>query len=155
MCDYSLENQISRAADVGDRLVTTGFPMTPSRGFCAAGKPGVAVCLLSGTELVFDAPVRYGGLWGSLLNAVKARMGRGTGNDMAAARLARFRQVDLDDPCTHHDAIELADGRIIKLWLLNEGQHARVLQLPARAPRHPAKGSNPVPLPSPRPLTAC
>jgi len=134
MCDYSLENQISRAADVGDTLVTSSFPMTPTRGFCAENEPGVAVCLLPGTELAFEAPVKYSGLWGVLVNLVKARMG----HDMAGNMLARFRQVDLDNPHTHHDAIELADGRVIKLALLREGQRARVLQLPARvdpAPR--------------------
>ena len=51
---------------------------------------------------------------------------------MAGSTVARFRQVDLDNPHTHHDAIELADGRIIKLSLLHEGQRARVLQLPVR-----------------------
>lgn len=133
MCDYSLENQISRAADVGDKLVTSSFPMTPTRGFCAENEPGVAVCLLPGTELAFEAPVRYNGLWGLMVNYVKARLGY----DMAEAMLARFRQVDLDNPHTHHDAVELADGRIIKLSLLHEGQRARVLQLPAVAdPAH-------------------
>jgi hypothetical protein len=63
MCDYSLENQISRPAEIGDRLVTSSFPMTPTRGFCAAGEPGVAICLLPGTELAFDRPVQYAGLW--------------------------------------------------------------------------------------------
>jgi len=128
MCDYSLENQISRAAEVGDELVTSSFPMTPTRGFCCEKEPGMAVCLLPGTELAFDEPVRYNGLWGYLVNFVKARLGA----DMGDARLARFRQVDLDNPHTHHDAIELADGRIIKLTLLHEGQRARVLQLPAQ-----------------------
>ena len=133
MCDYSLENQISRAAEVGDKLVTSSFPMTPTRGFCAENEAGVAVCLLPGTELAFAEPVRYNGLWGMMVNFIKARMG----HDMADARLARFRQVDLDNPHTHHDAIELADGRIIKLSLLHEGQRARVLQLPAIAdPAH-------------------
>ena len=37
---------------------------------------------------------------------------------------AQGRQVDLDNPHTHHDAIELADGRVIKLSLLHEGQRA-------------------------------
>lgn len=129
MCDYSLENQISRAAEVGDKLVTSSFPMTPTRGFCAENAPGVAVCLLPGTELAFAEPVRYHGVWGTLVNYVKARLG----HDMAVAKLARFRQVDLDNPHTHHDAIELADGRVIKLSLLHEGQKARVLQLPAQA----------------------
>lgn len=133
MCDYSLENQISRAAEVGDKLVTSSFPMTPTRGFCAENEAGVAVCLLPGTELAFAEPVRYNGFWGSLVNYVKSRMGY----DMANATLARFRQVDLDNPHTHHDAIELADGRVIKLSFLHEGQRARVLQLPAQAdPAH-------------------
>jgi hypothetical protein len=128
MCDYSLENQISRAAEVGDKLVTSSFPMTPTRGFCGENEPGVAVCLLPGTELAFEGPVRYNGLWGYVVNYIKARMGY----NMADASLARFRQVDLENPHTHHDAIELADGRIIKLALLHEGQRARVLQLPAQ-----------------------
>lgn len=132
MCDYSLENQISRAAEVGDKLVTSSFPMTPTRGFCAHNEPGVAVCLLPGTELAFEEPVRYNGLWGHMVNYLKARLGY----DMAKARLARFRQVDLDNPHTHHDALELADGRVIKLSLLHEGQKARVLQLPAVADHH-------------------
>lgn len=127
MCDYSLENQISRAAEVGDRLVTSSFPMTPTRGFCAESEPGVAVCLMPGTELEFEEPVRYNGLWGYVVNYIKARLG----HDRSEAALARFRQVDLDNPQVHHDAIELADGRIIKLALLHEGQRARVLQLPA------------------------
>jgi len=129
MCDYSLENQLSRPAAVGDKLVTSSFPMTPTRGFCAEGEAGVAVCLLPGTELAFAEPVRYNGFWGTVVNYVKSRMG----HDMANAMLARFRQVDLDNPHTHHDAIELADGRVIKLSLLHEGQRARVLQLPAQS----------------------
>lgn len=129
MCDYSLENQISRAAEVGDKLVTSSFPMTPTRGFCAENDAGVAVCLAPGTEIAFAEPVRYKGLWGPIVNYVKACMGR----DMADAMLARFRQVGLDNPQTHHDAIELADGRVIKLTLLHEGQRARVLQLPAQS----------------------
>lgn len=129
MCDYSLENQISRAAVVGDKLVTCSFPMTPTRGFCAASEPGVAVCLLPGTELAFAAPVRYNGLFGVLLDLVKTRLGM----KVYQASLARFRQVDGKNPHTHHDALELADGRIVKLTMLYEGQRARVLQLPAMA----------------------
>lgn len=128
MCDYSLENHISRDAKVGDRLVTSSFPMTPTRGFCGENEPGVAVCLRPGTELVFEEPVRYNGLWGYLVNYVKKQLGR----DPAGSTLARFRQVDLDNPHAHHDAVELADGRIIKLAVLHEGQRARVLQLPAQ-----------------------
>lgn len=126
MCDYSLEYQISRDARVGDRLVTCSFPETPTHGFCAETEPGVAVCLKPGAELAFERPVSYNGWWGDLVNYVRGRLG----HDLAKASLARFRQIDLDDPYTHHDALELADGRIIKLAVLGEGQHARVLQLP-------------------------
>jgi hypothetical protein len=49
-------------------------------------------------------------------------------------RLARFRQINLDNAATHHDALEFPDGQVILLTRLREGQHATVLQLPA-APR--------------------
>ena len=54
MCDYSLELVASRAAKVGDRLVTTQFKHTITRGFAEVGKPDVAVCILPGTELAFE-----------------------------------------------------------------------------------------------------
>jgi hypothetical protein len=54
MCDYSLHATASRPAKVGETLVTTTFPRTPTRGFAAEGELGVAVCLLPGTELALD-----------------------------------------------------------------------------------------------------
>jgi hypothetical protein len=39
----------------------------------------------------------------------------------------------LDNPCTHHDAIEFPGGQIVLLTHLCVGQHATVLQLPAQA----------------------
>jgi len=58
MCDYCLHSVASRPAQVGDRLVTTKFRNTLTRGFSAVGDPGVAVCLLPGTEVAFDAGVQ-------------------------------------------------------------------------------------------------
>ena len=49
MCDYSLENVLSRPAAVADRLVSTTFSNTITRGFAAADDINVAVCLLPGT----------------------------------------------------------------------------------------------------------
>jgi hypothetical protein len=46
-------------------------------------------------------------------------------------KTARFRQVKLDQPHVHHDALEFSDGQIVLLTNLFEGQHATVLQLPA------------------------
>jgi hypothetical protein len=48
-------------------------------------------------------------------------------------RLARFRQVHLDKPHVHHDALEFPNGEFVLLTRLCEGQFATVLQLPAAA----------------------
>jgi hypothetical protein len=45
---------------------------------------------------------------------------------------AIFRQVNKDDPRTHHDALEFPDGQIVLLNDVLEGQEATVLQLPAQ-----------------------
>ena len=45
--------------------------------------------------------------------------------------MARFRQINMDQPNTHHDALELPSGQIVLLTRLCEGQRATVLQLPA------------------------
>ena len=58
MCDYSLHLVASRPAKVGDKLVSTSFPRSITRGFASVDDPNVAVCLLPGTELAFDNEVR-------------------------------------------------------------------------------------------------
>jgi hypothetical protein len=58
MCDYSLELVASRPAEVGDKLVSTIFPHTVTRGFVSVDDPNVAVCVLPGTELAFEKEVR-------------------------------------------------------------------------------------------------
>jgi hypothetical protein len=57
MCDYSLHAVASRPAKVGEALITTTFRGTSTRGFASEGEPGVAVCLLPGTELAFNEEV--------------------------------------------------------------------------------------------------
>ncbi len=59
MCDYSLHLVASRPAEIGDKLVTTDFARSITRGFSAVGEPDVAVCLLPGTEIAFQDDVRY------------------------------------------------------------------------------------------------
>ncbi len=124
MCDYSLENQASRSAQTGDRLVTSGFENATTRGFCAEGEPQVAVCLLPGTEIAFVRPVTYQGIRGLLCQAFNRQ-----------SKTARFRRINIDDPCAHHDALELDSGRIVLLDRLRPGQRASVLQLPANSAR--------------------
>ena len=49
-------------------------------------------------------------------------------------KVARFREVNLDQPTAHHDALEFPDGKIALVTDLCEGQRATVLQLPMSAP---------------------
>ena len=125
MCDYSLHEVPSRSAKVGDKLVSTKFWNTTTHGFCPVGEPKMAVCLLAGTEIAFDSDVQRQET-GFFLSFFKkdARHIR--------HRVGRFRQINLDNPCTHHDAIEFPDGQIVLLTHLCVGQHATVLQLPAQ-----------------------
>jgi hypothetical protein len=46
-------------------------------------------------------------------------------------RLARFRQINLNKPNQHHDALEFSNGTIVLDTQLAAGQRATVLQLPA------------------------
>jgi hypothetical protein len=120
MCDYSLESIASRPAAVGDELVSTRFGESITRGFCAVDAPNVAVCLLPGTEVAFERNVEFDNMFGA-------------GREAVAARVARFRQVDVQEPRVHHDALEFPDGRVVLVTRLVPGQRATVLQLPAPA----------------------
>jgi hypothetical protein len=122
MCDYSLHHVASRPAKVGDKLVSTKFDNSITRGFAAVGEPGVAVCLLPGTEIAFEEEVRREPAFAFF---PKRRIG---------AKVARFRHLNEDRPSVHHDALEFANGQTVLVTRLCEGQHATVLQLPA-APR--------------------
>jgi hypothetical protein len=124
MCDYSLHNVASRPAKVGDKLVTTKFDFL-TRGFAAVGEPNVAVCLLPGTEVAFEKEVERDHAFDRLL--LRMRFGK------LGDKVARFRQVNMDRPNVHHDALEFPDGQIVLVTRLCEGQHATVLQLPASA----------------------
>ena len=124
MCDYSLHLIASRPAKVADRLVSTDFPASITRGFTEIGKSDVAVCLLPGTEIAFDDTVVYDRAF-SMFG--KARIEH---------RVARFRQVNMDDPHVHHDALEFPGGQIVMVTRLVSGQTATVLQLPATAQDH-------------------
>jgi hypothetical protein len=119
MCDYSLHHVLSRPASVGDKLITTKFDNTPTGGFAAVDNANVAVCLRPGTELAFDDDVACEPALGILPSR---RIGE---------RLARFRQINMDQPCVHHDALEFPDGKIVLVTRLCAGQRATVLQMPA------------------------
>jgi hypothetical protein len=121
MCDYSLQGVASRPAKVGDRLVSTRFSDSITRGFAAVDNPEVAVCLLPGTEVAFDQDVEYDAMLPFMRNR------------RLPYKVARFRQINLDYATAHHDALEFPDGKIVLVTALAEGQRATVLQLSALA----------------------
>jgi hypothetical protein len=119
MCDYSLQSVKSRPAEIADKLTVRNFG-TGTRGFAASENPGVAVCVLPGTELAFAHDVKRSAvrLWPWHNNVIKHKT-------------AIFRQINKNKVAAHHDALEFPDGQIVLLTSLSEGQQATVLQLPA------------------------
>ena len=116
MCDYSLHAVATRPAEVAETLVSTNFS-TGTHGFASPDDPKVAVCLRPGTEIAFENDIQTVG-------AMMFRKNIGV-------RLARFRQINLNQPHQHHDALEFSNGAIVLVTDLAAGQRATVLQLPA------------------------
>jgi hypothetical protein len=117
MCDYSLHSVRTRPAKVGEKLVTHNFG-TGTRGFAAPEDCSVAVCLLPGTELAFETPVKY-------QTALMFRTN-------TSHTVAIFRKINRGVLHMNHDALEFPDGEIVLLTRLCEGQKATV-----RFPRRP------------------
>jgi hypothetical protein len=118
MCDYSLHAVKSRPAKVDDKLITTSFPNSVTNGLAGVGEPQVAVCLLPGTEVAFDEDVKHAHplLWFR--------------HRTMKERVARFRQVNMGIPHTHHDALEFPSGKLVFVTSLIANQSLTVLQLP-------------------------
>ena len=123
MCDYSLYLSASRPAELAETIAITEFFGTRTRGFASPSDPTTAVCLRPGTEIAFEA--------NAFIQGVLFRW-------PVRERLARFRQIDLDKPNQHHDAMEFANGRIVLVTDLAVGQTATVLQLPVSLTAKPA-----------------
>jgi hypothetical protein len=127
MCDYSMHLVTHRPAKVGDKVVSTRFDNTSTRGFAAAEQGGVAICVPPGAELAFESEVSHrGGLW-----SLSLRKTTGT--------VARFRSINEGQSCAYHDALEFSDGEIVLLTNLLEGQRATVLQLPVDRHEEPRR----------------
>jgi hypothetical protein len=135
MCDYSLHHVASRSAKISDKLVTTELARAGTRGFAAVGElgaklvihddpPKVAVCLLPGTELAFEDDVVY--------DHAFSLLGKGRVNH----KVARFREIDGDEPHVRYDALEFPDGQVLRVARLVPGQTATVLQLPVAIEHH-------------------
>ena len=141
MCDYSLQHVATRAAKVDDLLVSTKFNNSITRGFAEVGEPNVAVCILPGTELAFEREVECDHALGFFPTR------------KLLERVAWFRQINMDNPYEHHDALEIPSGQVVLLTRLCEGQRATVLQLPASSAPQGAKGEAEASEPKRRPVT--
>src|SRR5262249_13831556 len=96
MCDYSLHNVATQPAQIEDKLVTTKFKRSTTRGFAAVGEPDVAVCLLPGTEIVFDENVECEPSFG----------------------IGILPNKKIGHRVLHHDAFEFPDGQMVLLTRL-------------------------------------
>ena len=97
----------------------------------------MAVCLLPGTEVAFENDVEAEAGLGLLLSWKRHKA--------IDAKVARFRQIDVNVPHVHHDALEFPDGQVVLVTRLVEGQRATVLQLPA-SPHEKAHECDPLSL---------
>jgi hypothetical protein len=115
----------SRPAKVGDKLVSTQFRNSITRGFAPVGESEIAVCLLPGTEIAFEKDVEY-----------EPRFHLFRQIELIVGRVAQFRRVNPSERHSHHDALEFPSGQIVLLTRLRPGQVATVLQLPAVHAKH-------------------
>ena len=137
MCDYSLEAVKSRKAVVGDKLTIKKFGHGTS-GFMAAGDDSVdptAVCLLPGTELAFDAPVKVRAHYtaSTVPNSHGSYSTEYSEEAEIEHKVARFTKIDETQAFRHHDGLEFPDRLGVAPVLLTnllEGQTATVLQMP-------------------------
>ena len=95
--------------------------------FCGSRRAEGGGLLLPGTELVFDRDVECDHALGFFPNK-KVR-----------ENVARFRQINLDNPYEHHDALEFPGGTVVLLTRLCAGQRATVIQLPQVSSRPKAR----------------
>src|SRR6516162_8618125 len=110
MCDFSLQSVKSRPAKVGDMLTTRNFG-TGTLGFAASEDPNVAVCVLPRTAVSFSSEGT-----GQTTGLLPWR------NKVMKHTTAIVWQVNKLRLVGHHDALEFADGQIVLLTLLAEGQ---------------------------------
>src|SRR5271157_682577 len=120
MCDYSLEAMASRPAVVGEKLITHKFA-SHTTGFAEPNKTEMPVCVLPGSELAFDSPIKVNeGSWSA--GWIETTL------DATVAVFAQDPKPEYGN--TWRDCLELVDGRRFKLNQLIEGQTVSVLQLP-------------------------
>ena len=128
MCDYSMHAVASRPAQVGETLVTTTFRGTSTRGFASESDPGVAVCMLPGTELAFEEEVKYDNRW-IWTRTINSRVGK-------------FGKIDPHIHDRHHDAIEFPDGSFVLVTSALRGTAGERAAIAGDRAGQPARANN-------------
>ena len=131
MCDYSLHAMNTRQAEQGDILEVCKFAGTATMGLRRPQDNRCATCLKPGTEVVFATPVQR-----TVLSRFLSSLWP-TKKPMDLSRTAKFVQVDVNNPTTHHDAFEFLDGTVLKVQQLSLRQRVKVLQVPAQPQSKP------------------
>ena len=129
MCDFSLHAIKSRPAEVGDKLTTRQFPLSTT-----ASLPRKISRLQYACVQGRSCPLRrrLGDVRGRGLRRLSITKPRSSGRSIGTSRTATTMPL------------EFPDGQILLLTLLQEGQHATVLQLPAGAAVGGAKATQEV-----------
>ena len=72
----------------------------------------MAVCLLPGTEVAFEREIEFERGFGIFSSWKREKM--------IGHKVARFRQLNVDKPNVHHDALEFPNGDIVFVTQLSE-----------------------------------
>ena len=89
---------------------------------------GIAQCLRQGYAIIAEQRRITVRRWKTFRCGLFGRMWR-----VLNHRSVIFRQINKDNPRTHHDALEFPDGQTVLLTDVFEGQEATVLQFPVQA----------------------
>jgi hypothetical protein len=131
MCEYSLRVRMrSRSAKVDDHLELRRFTACTS-GFVHVGPRGglTLVCLMPGTEVLFDEPPVFLGT----MTWVERDGVRRQEPDRATVREARTAIMPNGSGTSRSiDGVWFADGKGVGFISLEPGVHLRVLQIPAK-----------------------
>jgi hypothetical protein len=118
MCDYSMHAVKNRKAVVGDKVKTSDFTRTSSPGLESLSEPGVAICLIPGTGVEFDEPIRYTAvnIYGSPIVI----------SDFKIGRYIRKEGIEAE----FKDTIQFPDGSTVLMAYLKNGQTGTVTYVP-------------------------
>lgn len=118
MCDYSMHAVKNRKAVVGDKVKTSDFGRTSSPGLESLSEPNLAICLIPGTGIEFNEPIRYIAVekHGSPIEVTEFKIGRYVRKEGCEAEFK--------------DAFQLPNGDVVLIAYFKIGQTGTVTYVP-------------------------